>query len=78
MLEALILVQPSRFNPCSNGMKKEPITKKSSKTLQICFNPCSNGMKKELHFIGVWGRCGGFNPCSNGMKKERCYTFGNY
>ena len=35
------------FNPCSNGMKKEPYVINADKH-NIGFNPCSNGMKKEL------------------------------
>ena len=59
------------FNPCSNGMKKEPMKANYLFTPMICFNPCSNGMKKELTVKKLSTRHSrSFNPCSNGMKKE--------
>ena len=38
---------PLRFNPCSNGMKKEPAFFFGG-AYMMGGNPCSNGMKKEL------------------------------
>ena len=41
------------FNPCSNGMKKEPQDWWKGNEAD-CFNPCSNGMKKELFSNEGW------------------------
>ena len=41
-------LQDGRFNPCSNGMKKEHLEGNEFSSDEFSFNPCSNGMKKEL------------------------------
>ena len=57
------------FNPCSNGMKKERVSRGPLQRGQLSFNPCSNGMKKEqscnlMIWETVYSLCLSYITCS--------------